>query len=160
MNIIIHYLYRDSGNWKDFGEVVFKNRRGLSVDFVLSELKRYCESKDFFIAEQVGFDELWSGFDQETDHGWHEISDVESTDEAATDERDICEVLEAFAKAAKEGWSVCPTRMTTKMLDESQRSLIIQALTEYAAAGRAGSDNASSLVKDIGDQAIFVTYDY
>lgn len=80
MNIKLIYMYRDAGNYKQFGEIIFGN----------SELLSVCEIKD--AAKIAAFDELWFNpkkinvhplhayvYDNDLDHDLHEILDFEET---------------------------------------------------------------------------------
>jgi len=39
MNIIFEYLYRDAGNNKNFGSVIFSNHKGLSVEEIGAKIR-------------------------------------------------------------------------------------------------------------------------
>ena len=83
-NIKFNYLYRDSGNYKVFNSVIFKNDQSIS----LKELDELIKSKliydEWFYAEQWKMPELFNDyFDFKTDPNWHEFESVEYADKPA-----------------------------------------------------------------------------
>lgn len=107
MNSRFLYLYRDAGNWKNYGEVVFD---GASTESLKERLVATLATDDLFIAEQVRVPDLsfedWP--DEADDHFWHEFFAFEETGDAATDEhgRSIQNFVEECEAAAREGWRV------------------------------------------------------
>lgn len=97
MNIRFEYLYRCAGNYKSWGEVVFRNDAGESSETLESRLRDGLIDGEFFIAEQVEIPTLYfEDVDEELDHGWHEFSSLRETDEPTTDRaaRDISEFVD------------------------------------------------------------------
>lgn len=86
MNIRFEYLYRDSGNYKNWGSIVFSNPQNEKVE-VLTERVRSCLiDHAFFVAAKAGVPDLhFDNFDEELDHGWHEFAFVEYTLESPND---------------------------------------------------------------------------
>lgn len=102
-NTYFRYLYRDAGNWKTSAEFVCA---GTVPD--VGEFWRYLDGGEHFIAHDVGLDELQSQnrdeVDEEEDHVWHELVDVEETELEPTMECTAAEMLERFRVAHERGW--------------------------------------------------------
>lgn len=74
MNIQFSYLYRDAGNFKNFGEVIFANPNSLLLEDLLIKLKQVLLDETYFDAFAVGIPELFfDDYDEELDHDWHEF---------------------------------------------------------------------------------------
>jgi len=96
LNIRMQYLYRDAGNYKQWGEVIFKNRRGSSPAALEDQVRSLLIDQDFFEAEVLNIPTLY--FDEpisDLDRQWHEFHSLEACEDAATDrtDRDIEELL-------------------------------------------------------------------
>lgn len=80
-NIQFNYLYRDGGNYKDWGSVVFANPDNYSLPEAETIIKPKLIDETFFYAEEWGLPNLrWDiGIDDPT---WHEFVSLEFTDEA------------------------------------------------------------------------------
>lgn len=92
MNILFEYLYRDAGNNKVWGEVVFTNKFNIDVTAIDESLKSGLIEGEFFVAKDIGIPSLQFGdHDEDLDHGWHEYFSVMKTADAANDylDRDI-----------------------------------------------------------------------
>src|SRR5438477_11545420 len=102
----IVYLYRDGSNYKRWGRVVF----GGVCDAAMRErLMAALDGGDLFIAKQVGLPELFfEGSIYADDHCWHELPEVEATEDAIDDTggRTIGEFVDTVVRAAASGWSV------------------------------------------------------
>lgn len=97
MNIKLLYLYRDAGNYKNFGEVVFGNAARLPVELVYSVVRRHLIEESWFAADRWGLPDLHFkeyGWDSALDHGWHELEGIEATDDVATGGEDVAVFLE------------------------------------------------------------------
>jgi len=76
---VFEYLYRDASNYKAWGEVLLS---GAPNERQLTELVASFESKEFFIAENVGIPslqhELWEYSNGPTsdDHVWHSFHKI------------------------------------------------------------------------------------
>lgn len=97
-NTKLSYMYRDADNYKVYRDVVFSGE--LRTNMILDELNKQLE---MFVPSQIDLDDLqeelqiYDSQDHETDHCWHEITDITSTDEEPTDERTIHEfALQVF----------------------------------------------------------------
>jgi hypothetical protein len=86
MNIRFDYLYRDAGNYKSWGAVVFANPTGLSPDRIESLMRARFFDGEYFVAKDVNLPSLFSNiFDPDLDHSWHEFSNTEETEELPND---------------------------------------------------------------------------
>lgn len=80
MNILLEYLYRDAGNNKKWGNVVFSNKFNLDFFYLEKEIKDSLIDSEFFVAEDVGLPPLlFDHHDTQLDHGWHEYSSITKT---------------------------------------------------------------------------------
>ena len=100
MNIELEYLYRDCGNFKNFGKVVFANKRKLSAEEIHEMLLSTVMPEQFFRASDLGVPDLYFKdfpYDPELDHELHEYHKVSETKEPTDDatERDITDLLPA-----------------------------------------------------------------
>jgi hypothetical protein len=77
MNILLEYLYRDAGNNKIWGEVIFSNKMSHDVSILEAKIKDGLIDGEFFVAEDVDLPSLqFPHHDKELDHGWHEYFSV------------------------------------------------------------------------------------
>lgn len=98
-NIKLNYMYRDGGNYKQFGELVFENPEGISIAIATEKLKEKLIQEAFFVAEDWKLPSLRVyPYDPEIDHGWHEFEEFEETEEASGDNRTFGEFLESVVK--------------------------------------------------------------
>lgn len=109
LNIEFAYLYRDAGNYKKWGKVVFSNPDKLSMETVKSRILNTCLDGESFIASQVRLPEVFLYFEEpanEDDHGLHEFDSVKSTSEGPSDalNRTIFDFLKEFEIASRNGW--------------------------------------------------------
>lgn len=81
MNILLTYLYRDAGNYKYWGEVVFPNPDGTDPATFEAEARRHLIDRHWFVAEDVGLPDLRTDdWDDEIDHDWHEVHSFAATE--------------------------------------------------------------------------------
>ena len=74
MNIRFSYLYRDAGNFKNFGEANFSNPNEFSLENLSARIKLALLDEMYFDAYMVGLPELFfEDYDDELDHDWHEF---------------------------------------------------------------------------------------
>lgn len=74
MNIRFSYLYRDAGNFKNFGEAIFSNPNETSLEDLSARVKLALLDEMYFDAYAVGLPELFfEDYDDELDHDWHEF---------------------------------------------------------------------------------------
>jgi hypothetical protein len=108
-NLEFTYLYRDGGNYKKWGRVVFSNPDRLDSDSAEKELRRVFLQDGLFIARQIRVPEIFLyaygefSFD---DHCYHELDGVRRTPGAVDDayRRSISEFLGEVKREAEVGW--------------------------------------------------------
>lgn len=103
MNVRFEYLYRDAGNFKRWGEVVFSNPHEVPADVVASMAEKVLIDHAFFVAAKAGVSDLhFAEYNEELDHGWHEVHAFQPTDEPPNDvrQRDIEEFIESLRSAS------------------------------------------------------------
>ncbi|MBI5352084.1 MAG: hypothetical protein HZB50_05555 [Chloroflexi bacterium] len=108
-NIKFNYLYRDGGNFKSWGEVVFANPQQLTLGEIDAKLIDAFLPDKLFIANQISIPEKFSfanGICTKYDHCYHEYDSTEISQENPTDtsERSITDFLKAVRSASKLGW--------------------------------------------------------
>lgn len=84
-NLKFEYLYRDGGNYKTWGEIIFENPSGLNTEEATEKVRKLLISSEFFNPKIAGierFDSLI--FDPELDHEWYEFDQVSETSEEVT----------------------------------------------------------------------------
>ena len=96
-NLAFHYLYRDCGNYKIFGEQVFRNSEELSPQAAEKILRNKLIDTEFFYPSQNRI----SLFDEHQESlyfdGWYEFREFSYTQEEITDSRTITEFLAEFS---------------------------------------------------------------
>lgn len=108
-NVKLNYLYRDASNYKAWGEVIFANPEGLSLEEIEKSLTSYFLAGMFFVASQVGIPEVFLFYKypfSEDDHFFHEFDSVEYTSEQVTDSegRSTEEFIDQCKFAKQECW--------------------------------------------------------
>lgn len=83
-NTKISYLYRDADNYKQSGEAIFA---GVMAPSHLEAILDHLDEDGGFVPAQVGMADLQpmmaSGWNDDTDHPFHEIAAIELTEQAA-----------------------------------------------------------------------------
>lgn len=80
---LFEYLYRDAGNFKAHGAVLFE---GSLEEHELARVRTRFGADGLFIAEQIGIPPLyvelyrWSDGPTRDDHCWHELWDIRSVE--------------------------------------------------------------------------------
>ncbi len=83
-NIKFNYMYRDSGNYKNYGFIIFKNPEKLSLIFIEQEIRKRLIDAEFFEPSKVKIPQLVNNdfpYDSDLDHSWNEFVSIEETDE-------------------------------------------------------------------------------
>lgn len=96
MNVKFEYLYRDSGNYKNFGKVICENKNRESIEKLSTQIRAKLLDELYFKAKSSHLLDLHFGnFDEELDHDWHEFEKITETDEPANDfkKRDIKDLI-------------------------------------------------------------------
>jgi len=104
MNIRFEYLYRDAGNFKNWGEVIFSNKKKLDAKVLEAKAREVLIDRDYFVATIANVPSLnFKEYVELLDHGWHEFSSFEECNEKPDDLffRDIGDFVRALADASK-----------------------------------------------------------
>jgi len=100
-NIKFSYLYRDAGNYKIFGEVIFNNPENLSIEKIENEVKNNLIDRAYFVPLALEIPVLvFDDYDKELDHDWNEFEILEITKEKATDKRSMIEFINQLKRQA------------------------------------------------------------
>lgn len=103
------YLYRDAGNYKSWGELIFSNPDGLILEEVDRQLRLAFDQEILFIAHQINAPELFlyaKNNLNDDDHCFHEYDSVELAEMADSrlDSRSIKQFLQQVEFASISGW--------------------------------------------------------
>ena len=104
MNVELQYMYRDFGNFKNYGAVVFGNRSAVPITAIHDELGRAFGDDLNFVAADLELPGLFfKEFAHDPDLDWemHEFCDVVPTDLPVSDtsKRDIQDLLAKLQQA-------------------------------------------------------------
>jgi len=107
MNIELEYLYRDCGNFKNYGKVVLANKHSLSAKEIHEKILGTVMSEPFFEASELRLPDLFFKnfpYDPELDHELHEYHRVSETKEPTSDAvgRDITDLLLEIEKKCRD----------------------------------------------------------
>ena len=132
-NIRFAYMYRDAGNYKLHGEVIFSNEKQIAVDEIRKQIHSFLSDGLFFIARQVHVEERFFDVVSHDDHPWHEVVTVEATSDPTFDpvpehKRDIADFLADLEKAHCVGWNEMNVREDLAMQFTAQRLTLQQRL--------------------------------
>lgn len=96
-NVMFSYMYRDAGNFKQYGEVIFANPDQLPLQSAEEAIRRVLIDGQFFVPTNWSIP-LISGFafDPDLDHSWYEYTELSSTKAPPTDERTLQQFLETL----------------------------------------------------------------
>jgi len=84
-NLKFEYLYRDAGNYKQFGFIVLANPTQISPDKATFLIKPYLLDGEFFYPDKILVPRLQNyEFDPEMDHDWYEFEKFSMTYEKPT----------------------------------------------------------------------------
>lgn len=93
LNIQFNYLYRDAGNYKTYGSVIFSNKENLSIEFIKESILKKLIDQEYFVPKKWNVPLLsLVSYDAELDHEWYEFVGVVYTQENVEGE-DIQEFL-------------------------------------------------------------------
>jgi len=111
--IRFNYLYRDGGNYKNWGFIDFKNPTGMALYEINKRLKSSFDIGCLFNAKQAGVPEVFLFNDDEysvnvDDIGFHEYDSVEIVDASRIDVNLQGRIILKFIKdvewQCKKGW--------------------------------------------------------
>ena len=99
LNLKLNYRYRDAGNYKQFGSVIFPNSSQIAVSEATILIQEKLISEEFFNPKDWNLPRLqFHPYDPEFDHEYHEFEEWEITEEAPTDDRDVLTFLQNIEK--------------------------------------------------------------
>jgi len=75
-HIEFSYLYRDSGNYKNFGSVYIHNSKRKPLETLEEEVHSYLIDRNFFYAKDIGVPPLFFEDNTPDDVTWHEFIEV------------------------------------------------------------------------------------
>ena len=103
MNILFEYLYRDAGNNKKWGEVVFRNDAQTDLPVLNNNLRNSLIDSEFFIAENSHLPKLEFDEKNDLDHDWYEFYGITLTPNKPNDilDRDISEFISTLEESSK-----------------------------------------------------------
>jgi hypothetical protein len=110
-NIEFSYLYRDGGNYRKFGSVIFTNPEQIAGGVIEAALIEAFLEDGLFIADQVRLPEVFlfaNGNLSFDDHCYHEFDAIRATDKGPNDAhlRTISEFVSEVNKQWRRGWRV------------------------------------------------------
>jgi len=103
MNLRFEYLYRDAGNYKNWGDVVFLYSGGCDASYLAQKVRTSLIDGEFFVAEKAGVPDLKFPIHVDSlDHEWHEFHAFIPTNEEPNDThgRELHEFIECLKYAA------------------------------------------------------------
>jgi hypothetical protein len=106
MNISFEYLYRDSGNFKNWSFIVFSNREKIPIEIAIKQIIANLDEGLYFKAEDLSVTDLhFEEFNPTLDHHWLEFSCCSATTDQITDiyQRDIQEIIKKLSLSKKQG---------------------------------------------------------
>jgi hypothetical protein len=110
-NVEFSYLYRDGGNYRRFGRVVFSNSEQIKSVAIQQALTEAFLEEGLFIADQIRVPQVFlfaNGQLSFDDHCYHEFDAVRATDEQPSDlhKRTISEFVAEVVRQQRRGWRV------------------------------------------------------
>ncbi len=104
MNVRFEYLYRDGGNFKRWGEVVFSNTNNIDADSLAAIAEKALRMEHLYlVASDMDVPDLhFADHIEILDHGWHEILAFHLTEDAPNDAqtRDFETFIESLLRAS------------------------------------------------------------
>jgi hypothetical protein len=88
-NIKFNYLYRDFGNYKQHGNVIFANHSNLLIEDIHDDITKNLIDGEYFSADKWSLPSCFFKTFTSDDHEWHEFQNLKFTDELATSAIDI-----------------------------------------------------------------------
>ena len=109
VNVKFNYLYRDAGNYKCWGSVVFANPDKMTVQKIEKRLKTSLFQRELFIASQIAVPQVFLYAEnnaKQDDHCFHEFESVELTKQKPNDllNRTIKHLVEQIEEESNKGW--------------------------------------------------------
>lgn len=104
MNICFEYLYRDAGNFKNWGVVIFSNKNNSDARYLEQQAIKVLIDREFFVAYKADVPNLhFKEYVESLDHDWHEFHSFKPSTDRPNDScsRDIVEFIESLKYASK-----------------------------------------------------------
>jgi hypothetical protein len=96
-NLKFDYLYRNPGNYKQFGSIVLRNPSKLSPESATSAIQQHLIDDEFFNPNKINVPNIKVyDFGPEMDHDWDEFEKFSLTNETPTKLIDAATFLESF----------------------------------------------------------------
>ena len=97
-NIAFQYLHRDDGNYKTYGEIIFKNKEGLAPQDAEKILRKKLIDHEFFypLENDIPLFPEHTGLLYFSD--WYEFQEFSNTAERPNDSRNLTTFLSRFKK--------------------------------------------------------------
>ncbi|WP_029035795.1 hypothetical protein [Salinimicrobium terrae] len=95
-NISFQYLHRDDGNYKTYGEIIFANREGLSLEEAEKNLRKKLIDSEFFYPSNNGIPFFQEHKNSLYFADWYEFQEFSKTTAEPTDSRDLKIFLSQF----------------------------------------------------------------
>ena len=95
-NLSFNYLYRDGGNYKQFGKKLFTNPNHLPVEIIEKMIRKNLIDETFFYADKFNVPSLFFDCLNIDDPTWHEFKGLLQTDELPDTDCTIEEFLTAI----------------------------------------------------------------
>lgn len=97
-NIKFNYLYRDGGNYKQFGYLIYSNESDIQIEKIENQIRLKLIDDNFFDPKLWRVKTLYKyPYDPDLDHSWHEFENVEITKELPTSKIDIAEFINSLS---------------------------------------------------------------
>ena len=94
-NLMFEYLYRDPGNYKTFGQIIFTNKENVRIEEATLIIVNRLIDKEYFYPLDAGVPILCEdNFNPETD--WYEFIKFSHTPAKINDTRDVRTFLSNF----------------------------------------------------------------
>ena len=98
--IRFNYLYRDSGNYKEFGSKIFRNPEQLTFMEIEQQILANLIDKQFFYPDQIGikkfnFHCFWD------DYSWYEFESIKILDNANCSSKELESITILIQKLEK-----------------------------------------------------------
>lgn len=96
-NLKFEYLYRDAGNYKQFGFMVLENPTQIKPDAARDFIRPYLIDGEFFYPDKVQVPriEIYE-YDPEIDHHWYEFEKFSLTNEKSTESITVQNFINRF----------------------------------------------------------------
>ena len=100
-NLQLSYLYRDFGNYKNFGSVVFANPTNELLEDIEHRVKKYLIDGCWFYPEEWKLPDLKFDPTNPSDPTWHEFESLEYTGLHANSALSLQEFMLSIEKSAR-----------------------------------------------------------